>query len=321
MLGTQAPLAERLAFFWHGHFATSNAKVQDAGLMWAQYRLFRTKGAGLFPDLVRAVVRDPAMLRWLDGDANRKGHPNENLGRELMELFTLGVGHYDENDVQQVARSLTGHGTEGRAYRYAASFHDDGVKEVLGKRGRFDADDVVDILCASPACHAFLADRLLRHFGTPDEVEVARIAGVLESSGGDVTRALEAILRGPSFRSDRYAKRVRSPVEFLLAGLGAAGITELPSWAVGHLARMGQTLFRPPSVKGWPEDDLWLSASGLAARIDAARRIAEETRDVASFESLAFPEGPTPELRRLRSRSSRQARVALALASPEFQLS
>ena len=143
MAGGKTPLAEKLAFFWHGHFATSNVKIQEPLLMWKQYELFRTQGAGKFRYLVEKVSRDVAMIRWLDGNANRKGIANENYGRELQELFTLGIGNYTEKDIREVARAFTGWGSRHHDFVFTDAFHDHGRKTVHGNEGDLGGDDVV----------------------------------------------------------------------------------------------------------------------------------------------------------------------------------
>lgn len=325
MLGGEGAFAERLALFWHGHFATSDAKLQDSALMWAQHRLFRTQGAGRFADLVLAVSRDVAMIRWLDGNGNRAGHPNENYARELQELFTLGRGRYTEADVREVARAFTGWGSRHHQFVFTPAFHDAGPKSFHGATGALGGEDAVRVLTALPACHRFLADRLLRRFSHPEptEAEVAELATVLQSSGGDVRAALRSMLLAPAFRDATHHRAlVRSPVEFVVAALRATGVTSLPTDAPGWLERMGQTLFRPPSVKGWTSGAGWLSAGGTVERLRAALQIASlATEDaVRDIDRTAFDGEVPPALSDALHPFSGRARVAVVLASPEFQL-
>ena len=154
MLFTPDPLTERLTLLWHNHFATSQLKVDDVAAMKRQNDTFRSHARGPFGDLLRAMLRDPALLAWLDAPSNRKGKPNENLARELMELFTLGVGHYSERDVKEAARALTGRAvTQGR-YAFRPDWHDDGPKTILGTTGRFDGEKLADVLLDQPAIAA-----------------------------------------------------------------------------------------------------------------------------------------------------------------------
>ncbi len=325
MRASPAPLAERLALFWHGHFATSDAKVRDGSLMWRQMRVFRAHGGGRFADLVRRVLREPATLRWLDGDANVERHPNENLGRELMELFTLGVGNYGEGDVREVARALTGHGTRGSRYRFDPALHDHGNKRVLGRTARFDLDDVVEHLCAQPACRRFVATRLLVHLADPEppEAEIRRVEAALEASDGRIGAALRALFLSPWFRDPARRHRiVRSPVDFVVAASRACGAPVRAPLATSRLSKMGQTLFKPPSVKGWPAGTDWMTASGVVARIETARWIGEAADADGAPAVLDAAYGPTvpPALLRLLARTPRAGRVGRILASPSFQL-
>ena len=151
MVTTRVPLREKLTLFWHGHFATSYEKVEDPALMHRQIETIRRHAWGNFRELVLAIARDPAMVVWLDGESNTKEHPNENFARELMELFTCGIGHYTETDVQEAARAFTGWHREGAEFVFKADDHDAGRKQFLGKSGRFDGGDVIDILMQQPA--------------------------------------------------------------------------------------------------------------------------------------------------------------------------
>jgi len=325
MAGGRAPLAEKLALFWHGHFATSDQKIREPVLMWRQYLLFRTYGAGRFRELVRRVSRDVAMIRWLDGNANRKGHPNENYARELQELFTLGIGNYTERDIREVARAFTGWGSRHHDFVFNSKFHDDGEKTVHGETGRLGGDDVVRILTSRPACHRFIAGKLLRFFSHPDPArdEVEAVATVLKRTDGDVRSALLVLFRSPSFRAaGRRRALVKGPVEYLVGAMRATGMRTTPLWAHGSLERMGQILFRPPSVKGWPSGPTWLTTSGMVERLKAARRIAEARPNAAArIVELAFDgELPGALAPLLEDKADGKERIALALSSPEYQL-
>ena len=165
MLHTQRPLEEKMTLFWHGHFATANYKVDNPRWMWQQNQTFRTHALGNFRQMLLAVTRDPAMLVWLDGVDNRKGHPNENYGRELQELFTMGVGSgYTEKDVQEAARAFTGWGVDRDANSavFSPDRHDDGVKTYLGETGNFTGDDVIDIIVRQPATARFLSHQAVQ---------------------------------------------------------------------------------------------------------------------------------------------------------------
>ena len=324
MVKGAAPLAEKLALFWHGHFATSNAKIQEPLLMWRQYRLFRGAGAGRFRPLVERVSRDVAMIRWLDGNANRKGQANENYARELQELFTLGIGNYTEHDIREIARAFTGWGSRHHTFVYSKEHHDNGEKVVHGRRGDFDGDDVVRILTGLPACHRFIAKKLLRFFSHPDPTngEVDEIAAVLEQTDGDIRASLFVILLSPSFLDEsHYRALVKSPIEMLVGAMRVTGETKTPLWVHGALERMGQILFRPPSVKGWPSGTAWLTSSAVVERVKAARRLADAHPEAADrIVDLALESRFPGPLAAGLEKTNGPARTALVLASPEYQL-
>jgi uncharacterized protein (DUF1800 family) len=322
MRGSSAPLAEKLTLFWHGHFATSIRKVEDPELMWRQMALFRSHGAGPFRDLVTAVSRDPAMIRWLDGNSNRKGAPNENYARELMELFTLGRGNYSERDVREAARAFTGWGADVKGFAFRAEYHDAGAKTVLGETGPFDGADVVRVVTARPECARFVSRKLLAFFAVPEpsEAEVAATAAVFAKTGGDTKAVLRHIFLSSTFRSDRaYRALVKSPAEFVVGAVKVAGLRSMPAWVVDSMGRMGQTLFAPPTVKGWDGGRAWLAAGALLERVRFTARLATEPASPRGV-ALAF-DGVTPKEVESAIASARPGnQLALALASPEYQL-
>ncbi|MCC6744308.1 MAG: DUF1800 domain-containing protein [Acidobacteria bacterium] len=323
MRTSASPLAEKLALFWHGHFATSVRKVEDPKLMWKQVALFRSAGAGTFPALVASVSRDPAMIRWLDGNSNRKGAPNENYARELMELFTIGRGNYTERDVREAARAFTGWGAESGVFKFRQEYHDPGPKTVLGETGAFDGDDIVRIVTSRPECARFISRKLVAFLSHPEPQasDVAAAAAVFTKSKGSIADVVRHILLAPAFRSDAsYRALIKSPAEFVVGALKVAGIGATPSWAVESMGRMGQTLFAPPTVKGWDGGGAWLSAGALLERMRFAARLAAEARAVDETIGLAF-DGRTPaEVAGVLASAGAADRVTLALASPEFQL-
>jgi uncharacterized protein (DUF1800 family) len=325
MRGTTAPLAEKLALFWHGHFATSIRKVDDPDLMWRQMALFRTLGAGRFRDLVTAVSRDPAMIRWLDGNSNRKGNPNENYARELMELFTLGRGNYTERDVREAARSFTGWGAEVKGFAFRAEYHDAGSKTVLGETGAFDGADVVRVVTARPECARFLSRKLLAFFAVaePSDSDVASTAAVFSKSDGDMKSTLRHVFLSTAFRSDAaYRALVKSPAELVVGAVRGAGLGAVPPWAVESMGRMGQTLFAPPTVEGWDGGRAWLASGALLERVKFASRLAAESGGTPSGGDIALAfDGAIPKALEPTIGSTPVAgRFALALASPEYQL-
>src|SRR5450432_4935955 len=219
MLATPSPLTERMTLFWHNHFVSSQQKVKLAELMYRQNVTLRANALGNFGVLLHAIGRDPAMVIYLDSAQNRKGTPNENFAREVMELFTLGEGNYTEQDVKEAARAFTGWSldrTSGQ-FVFRRFIHDDGVKTVLGRTGNLDGDQVLDILLAQPATAEFVTSKLWREFVSPDPDprEVRRIAQLFRSSNYDIKVALRALLTCDAFWApENRGTLVKSPVEF-----------------------------------------------------------------------------------------------------------
>ncbi len=280
MLHSGHPLREKLALFWHNHFATSIAKVKSPRLMFRQNQLIRTHALGDFKAFLKDMGRDVAMLLWLDSNQNVKGRPNENYAREVMELFTLGVGNYTEKDVQEAARCFTGWHTDDElnAFAFNKDAHDAGDKTVLGRTGPWDGDTLLPVLLARPACADFLAAKLYAEFISdtpPPRGLLAPLAAKLRSSGYKIADAVALILRSRLFFSEHaFLRRVKSPVEFVLGAVqatwpGPSGTAEF----VEPLGKMGQSLFAPPNVKGWPGGRAWLNTSTLLARNNFADRL------------------------------------------------
>ena len=218
MMTTRAPLREKLTLFWHGHFATGYEKVDSPRLMHQQIETIRRHAWGNIRELTLAIARDPAMVVWLDGESSTKEHPNENFARELMELFTCGIGHYTETDVQEAARAFTGWHRDGAEFVFQADDHDPGRKHFLGKSGRFDGGDVIDILMQQPATLHFLARKLLRFFAAPEPPEpvVAAAAELLDRTRLDVKWFLRELFQSRYFYSPEcYRTRIASPAEFV----------------------------------------------------------------------------------------------------------
>lgn len=281
MASSDEPLKEKMTLFWHDHFATSHRKVNDAALMRKQNELFRTKALGSFRELVLEVGRDPAMLIWLDSNSNKKGKPNENYAREIMELFTLGLGNYTEEDVKEAARAFTGWGYDRNNAKvvYNAKQHDAGWKNVLGETGNFDEESVVDILFRQKALAPFMARNLLAYFGTPNPSEqwVAKVAADFaeKETVGDVLRAL--------FESDEFYKPeyrltvVKSPAEYVAGIIRAFDIPMAKSFA-SSMRKMGQELYMPPDVAGWDGGAAWLMASSLLSRSQFAESVSKRVK-------------------------------------------
>ncbi len=294
MMFTPDPLAERLCLLWHNHFATSQLKVENATAMRGQNETLRRLGRGPFGDLLRAMLNDPALLIWLDAGSNRKGKPNENLARELMELFTLGIGNYTESDVKEAARALTGRVVvQGRA-ESRADRHDNGNKTILGQTGPFDGDALAGILLDQPSTANRLAGRLCGAFlgeGVANQGAVQELAVLLKRDQLHIGRAVERILRSELFFSGRNLKsQVMDPVGFVVGSLrGLESFDPPPStllvaeWTI----RMGQALFFPPNVGGWPGGRSWLSGREIVARANFAAAVVEGRLSAGSSSGMA----------------------------------
>jgi uncharacterized protein (DUF1800 family) len=298
MLNTPDPLLERLTLFWHGHFATSNAKVNNPRLMLDQNDLLRSKARGKFEDMVRQVSRDPAMLVYLDSTTNRRIHPNENYGRELMELFCLGVGNYTERDIKEVARAFTGWEVLAQQFHFNASQHDTSPKTILGSTGNFDGDDAVRIILAQPASPRFIARKLVRYFvfdepagaGLPDGL-VEPVARDLREHEFEIGPVVRRILGSNLFFSDHaVGRKIRSPVGLGVGLLRALGMsTNLVKLSQG-MTDLGQGLFYPPNVKGWDGGRAWINSATLLGRANLVRQtlLAGETSFDKAGGSLAI---------------------------------
>jgi uncharacterized protein (DUF1800 family) len=305
MLFTPDPLVERLALLWHNHFATSQLKVEDLVAMKQQNDTFRRHARGPFGDLLRAMLRDPALLIWLDAPSNRKGKPNENLARELMELFTLGVGPYSERDVKEAARALTGATVNQGRYAFRADAHDDGAKTILGRTDRFDGDKLADRLLEHPVTSHRLAWRLCEAFlgeGVADEPAISELARRLSDDGLHVGRAVECILRSELFHSERNRHaRVVDPAGLVIGAVrGLERFDPPPSTLLlaEWTGRLGQELFFPPNVGGWPGGRGWLSGRTVVARANFAAALAEGRLNAGS-------PAEAPDFRRLAARHGR----------------
>jgi uncharacterized protein (DUF1800 family) len=273
MLRDPHPFRENLALFWHGHFATSVEKVGRVRLLVEQVETLRALGAGPFDALVRAVSRDPAMILWLDGNRSRRHHANENYARELMELFTLGRGHYSEEDVLEAARAFTGWHEHGGRFRFNAREHDDGNKRVLGRSGALDGDDVVEACLAQAACGRHVGGRLFRYFVRPDpEPELLDVLGAhYAASGYDTLGLVRMLLSSCAFYEARARRAlVRSPVALAVGSCRALGLLPDATELGQRVALLGQALYAPPSVKGWDGDQAWLNAATLVGRLNLA---------------------------------------------------
>ena len=279
MLNTPSPITERMTLFWHGHFATSLQKVYSAKLMYAQNALLRSEALGNFATLLHAIARDPAMLIYLDNARSRREAPNENFAREAMELFTLGEGRYSERDVKEAARAFTGWSLDRDTATFVrrAAWHDGGPKTVLGKTGRFDGKDILDILLAQPETAEFIATKLWKELvsPTPDASEVKRLAGVFRAARYEMKPLVRALLSSDSFWSpESRGALVKSPVDLVVGTLRLFQVQPMDLRpAVIACAALGQNPFAPPNVKGWPGGEAWINSATLLGRKQLVERL------------------------------------------------
>ncbi len=281
MIATPSPLTERMTLFWHNHFVSAFEAVgYNVHRMRDQNALFRREAGGNFARLLHEILRDPVMLRYLDNSTNRKGRPNENLARELLELFTLGEGNYTENDIKEIARALTGltiERTTDWGFRYVPGMHDDGGKDFLGTSG-LGPDDVERAILTQARTARFVVEKLWREFVGPDlpaPDEIERFAAILRGSGYEMKPVLRALFLSDAFwRKDGRGGLVKSPVALIVGvhrdlGLPVVDLAALPV----HGRRLGQDLFEPPNVKGWPGGTVWITPASLIARYDVLTRL------------------------------------------------
>ena len=308
MISTDNPLQEKMALFWHGLFATGYPKITNGKVMLDQLRMFRRYGLGSFKTLLVELSKDPAMIIWLDNQDNHTGTINENYGRELLELFSLGVGNYTEDDVKECARAFTGwtignmeymklrairdsiwpYGRISWHFRYREEDHDDGEKTFLGETGRFNGEDIIEIICRQEATAKFLA-RHMYHYFVADEPPVPQwpytpprnpaavdaLAQAYFDSGYDITAMLRVLFTSDFFRSqDTWYEKVKSPADLMAGVLRLTGEYRMPERAfVGESQRMtfmGQQLANPPSVEGWHQGTEWVDTGTLVERINFA---------------------------------------------------
>lgn len=274
MLHTRRPLLEKLTLFWHGHFATSMAKVTDSRLMYRQNELLRKHALGSFRSLLVEMARDPAMLIWLDSATNRKSQPNENFAREVMELFALGLGHYTEPDIKQAARAFTGWEVRQNVFRINEHQHDPGSKLVLGLRGAWNGDDVLRIILEQPAAAEFVVGKLFRFLVSEDDPPprlLWPLADGYRRHDYDTGWLVRTMFASNLFFSPlATGHKIKSPVEFGV-GLVRALEGKADTYALARdLADLGQGVFFPPNVKGWDGGQEWINAATLVGRANLA---------------------------------------------------
>ena len=295
LVNTKRPLEEKMALFWHHVFATGNSKVDNYDQLLEQIGLFRQQGMGNYRELLLTIARNPTMIFWLDNNQNHGTAVNENWGRELLELFSMGVGAYTEKDVREASRAFTGWTFETKIprlpygrfpwkFEYRPEDHDDGEKEFLGHRGRFNGEDIIDIVVEQPACARFVC-RHLYNFFVADEAQmpawsiepprdqkaIDTMTAAFRQSRFDIRSVLRVLFNSSFFKEARF-KHLKSPAEVVVGSLRFVGGYELPRPGYGDLsmqpAYMGQDLLNPPSVEGWHTGPEWINSGSLMARIN-----------------------------------------------------
>ncbi|HVY66104.1 MAG TPA: DUF1800 domain-containing protein [Gammaproteobacteria bacterium] len=318
MVATTHPLEEKMALFWHGHFATHENKVRDYRKMLQQIELFERYATGNVRDLTLKVAQTPAMLYFLDAQYNVKGAPNENFAREVMELFTMGVGNYTEKDVRECARAFTGWYFDDLAFHVDPAKHDAGAKDFLGRRGNFDGADVIEIIFEQPVTAEFLAGKIYRFLVREELSPQLRksLGAVLRSADYDVKALLTAIFTSKDFYSAAsYGGHIKSPVEHMIAmmrQLGSATVPGVPDFNQSTIA-MGQHLLNPPSVAGWAGGKAWITPGLLIARGNVARDVL--IPDMTGFRDWNFTAG-TDDVLGQRLRDGYDIGAATAVSDP-----
>lgn len=296
MLNTRRPLEEKMTLFLHGHFATSDRKVRNTHAMYVQNMLMRKHALGNFHDLLLGISKDPAMIIWLDNQQNRKGKPNENFAREVMELFTVGIGNYSEVDIKEAARAFTGWQTKPDGFFFNKGQHDFAQKTVLGVTGNLDGDEVISILVRRPETSKLLAHKLITFFAyeNPDKSFVERVAARFREDKFSLASMLREIFEDRTFQSDRaYHAKIKSPAELVVGSIKTLQIENLDNDLPQQMGAMGQDLFHPPSVKGWDGGEAWISSDTLMERFNFAARVT-----TARFDELMKTTTPTQLIRK-----------------------
>lgn len=310
---TNRPLQEKMTIFWHNHFATSAAKVDIPPVMDTHIQVLRQNAMGDFKTLLTAISQDQAMLYWLDNHENVKGKPNENFAREVMELFTLGIGNYTEKDIQEAARAFTGwtfgiqrgnrvvqvNKPAGRTqFIDNPAIHDDGTKSVLGKTGSFGGEDIIEVLCGQAQTARFITTKMWTWFAYPDPEPalIERLARTFRNSGLSIKALVRAIMESPEFYSEKAEKGwIKSPIDFTVSSARALGLgrllhTNLSTIQEGDVdggrkavglaglliqssKAMGMELLYPPDVSGWKPGPEWITSATMVERIKFADRV------------------------------------------------
>ncbi len=334
---TRTPLQENLTLFWHNHFATANDKVRRPASMLQQNQLFRAQGAGKFVDLLIAVSKDPAMLHWLDGATNVKGHPNENWSREVMELFTLGIGNYTEQDIREGARASTGWtlSYDGQV-AYEPKRFDTGSKTILGQTGAFNLDDFSRMLAGAPQTAKYVSGKLFRWFvgDDPTDADLAPMLDAWNQTGGEIRSVLRVLFLSDAFTPEQATTaHIKNPAAWTIGAIRGLEADVTGDQIVQMLQAQDMRLFYPPNVGGWPNGTAWISPSNQVLRFNLAGGMVMKsstlsgTADDAWVGELADRLGGIPIADDVRGKltalgnvpDGRRAVAQVILAGPGFQ--
>jgi uncharacterized protein (DUF1800 family) len=339
MAASDHGLTEKMTWFWHGHWATSVQKLNYAMPMFVQNKTLRTHCLGNFATMTKAMLNDGALQFWLDGQDNTVKAPNENLGRELMELFTLGVGRYTEDDVKSISRALTGYQVvrSSGAVTINQNRRDKNPVNLLGTTTVFNGDSLADFLVARDDSAKFISERLWYRFISSTEDMPANFSAYSGFKGREISAAVSAMANDPAMRDEKYAM-VKSPVEWFISACRALEVTpsdlNTPAQMINYLEKLGQVPFSPPNVGGWPAGEAWLSSATAQYRIAFATWLIKQSelrilnsltpaqRLTRSADWLGVAEWSPRTKAALRDAQKDPAQFALlALCSPEYIVS
>lgn len=283
LLTTQQPFQEKMVLFWHNHFVSSLQKVRQPKLMLLQNELFRKYAFGNFKQFVHKIIKDPAMLIYLDNRANKKSHPNENLARELLELFTIGEGNYSENDIKELARGLSGYSVnKDFEFTFNKKMHDKNKKTFMGKTGNFTADDMINILFENEQVSIFITRKLYKEFigYEVDEIEVSKLAKIFRDSNYEISSLLHALFLSSNFQNKTtFNTMIKTPLELSIGTLRSFDYVSFDKKILlRYLNKMEQSLFNPPNVKGFKGEMSWINANTLITRRDFLSRISQRRK-------------------------------------------
>jgi uncharacterized protein (DUF1800 family) len=301
------PFQEKMTLFWHGHFATSFEKVRDSYYMWRQNELFRRLATGNWLELLTETGKDPAMLVWLDQAQSRKDHPNENFAREVMELFSLGEGHYTEKDITEAARALTGWSLDPDSQKFIERpfIHDNGDKTILGKTGNMDGDDFIEQIVAQPQSATFITGKIWNYFAgeMPSPELNAELADLFRQGGNNFKPLMRVIFSTGDFYSPSVVRNeIKSPVQWLIGSVRMLECELPPPLISTNLLRsLGQDIFAPPNVKGWDGGLAWITTNNLLARYNQAAMLAQGDMSI----SVSLATGPTKNPGRVKQIQNR----------------